>query len=162
MLYSIKATTKEANMKIILLEDVKGTGKKGQVVNASDGHARNFLFPRKLAIEATAANMAALEKQQKDAQNKVAKEVAAANELAEKLQAKPVTIAAKVGEKGRMFGSISNKEVAEAILSQLGVTVDKKKITLNEPVKSVGEYTAAVKLHTQVTAKLAFEVVPAE
>ena len=149
-------------MKIILLEDVKGTGKKGQVINASDGHARNFLFPRKLAIEATAANMAALETQQKNAQNKLAKEVDAAKELAEKLQAKPVKIGAKVGEKGRMFGSISNKEVAEAIQSQLGVVVDKKKVVLGDPVKSVGEYTAAVKLHTQVTAKLSFEVVAAE
>ena len=149
-------------MKVILLEDVKGIGKKGQVINASDGHARNFLFPRKLAIEATSANMANLEAQQKKAQHKVAVEVKAAEELAEKLKSKPITIKAKVGDKGRMFGSISNKEISEAIQSQLGVAVDKKKITLPEPVKALGTYTAIAKLHTQVSAKLEFEVVAAE
>jgi len=149
-------------MKVILLEDVKGTGKKGQVVNASDGHARNFLFPRKLAIEATDSNLASLEAQQKKAQHKVAQEVNAAQELAGKLTAKPVVIKAKVGDKGRMFGSISNKEVAEAIQSQLGVAVDKKKIVLTEPVKSIGKYTAAAKLHPQVSAKVEFEVTAAE
>jgi len=149
-------------MKVILLEDVKGTGKKGQVVNASDGHARNFLFPRKLAIEATDANMANLNAQQKKAEHKLSQEVKAAQELAEKLQAKPVIIKAKVGDKGRMFGSISNKEVAEAITSQLGVQVDKKKIVLTEPVKAVGMYTATAKLHVQVSAKVEFEVAAAE
>ena len=149
-------------MKVILLEDVKGTGKKGQVVNASDGHARNFLFPRKLAIEATGANLASLEAQQKKAEHKVAQEVKVAQELAVKLQAKPVIIKAKVGEKGRMFGSISNKEIAEAVQSQLGVVLDKRKITLSETVKSVGTYTAAAKLHTQVTATIDFEVAAAE
>jgi len=149
-------------MKVILLEDVKGTGKKGQVVNASDGHARNFLFPRKLAIEATDANLANLEAQQKKAQHKVATEVKAAQELAEKLESKPVTIGAKVGDKGRMFGSISNKEIAEAIQSQLGVTVDKKKIVLADPVKAVGTYAVTAKLHAQVSAKLAVEIVPSE
>ena len=149
-------------MKVILLEDVKGTGKKGQVVNASDGHARNFLFPRKLAIEATAANLASLEAQQKKADHKLAQEVKVARELADKLQAKPVVIKAKVGDKGRMFGSISNKEVAEAIQSQIGIPVDKKKIVLTEPVKAVGNYTATAKLHPQVSAKIDFEVAPAE
>jgi len=149
-------------MKVILLEDVKNIGKKGQVINASDGHARNFLLPRKLAIEATSANLANLETQQKNAQNKVAKEVKAAEELAQKLQAKPVTIKAKVGEKGRMFGSISNKEIAEAIQSQLGLSVDKKKIVLQDPVKAVGTYTATAKLHAQVSAKLEVEIVGLE
>ena len=145
-------------MKVILLEDVKGTGKKGQVVNASDGHARNFLFPRKLAIEATDTNLASLNAQQKKAEHKMSLEVKVAQELAEKLQAKPVIIKAKVGDKGRMFGSISNKEVAEAIQSQLGVPVDKKKLILTDPVKSVGKYTATAKLHPQVSAKVEFEV----
>jgi len=145
-------------MKVILLEDVKGTGKKGQVVNASDGHARNFLFPRKLAIEATDANLHSLNTQQKKAEHKVAQEVKAAQEIAEKLQAKAVVINAKVGDKGRMFGSITNKEVAEAIQSQLGVTVDKKKIVLTEQVKAVGKYTATAKLHPQVSAVVEFEV----
>jgi len=149
-------------MKVILLEDVKGTGKKGQVVNASDGHARNFLFPRKLAIEATAANLTSLETQQKKVEHKVATEVKTAQELAEKLQAKPIQIAAKVGDKGRMFGSISNKEVAEAIQSQLGVSVDKKKIVLADPLKAVGTYTVTAKLHPQVSTKINVEIVPAE
>jgi len=149
-------------MKVILLEDVKGTGKKGQVVNASDGHARNFLFPRKLAIEANDTNLASLNAQQKKAEHKLSLEVKAAQDLAEKLQAKPVVIKAKVGDKGRMFGSISNKEVAEAIQSQLGVAVDKKKLVLTDPVKSVGKYTATAKLHPQVSAKVDFEVAAAE
>jgi len=149
-------------MKVILLEDVKGTGKKGQVVNASDGHARNFLLPRKLAIEATGTNLATLETQQKKAEHKLATEVKTAQELADKLQTKPIKISAKVGDKGRMFGSISNKEVAEAIQSQLGIAVDKKKITLAEPVKAVGTYTATAKLHTQVNAKIEFEIVAAD
>jgi len=145
-------------MKVILLEDVKGIGKKGQVLNASDGHARNFLLPRKLAVEATSANLATLEAQQKTAQNKLAMEVKAAKELAEKLQAKPVNLKVKVGEKGRMFGSISNKEIAEAIQSQLGEVVDKKKIVLGDPIKSVGTYTVTAKLHAQVAAKLEVEI----
>ena len=149
-------------MKVILLEDVKGTGKKGQVVNASDGHARNFLFPRKLAIEATDANLHNLNTQQKKADHKLAQEVKSAQEIADKLQAKPVIIPAKVGDKGRMFGSISNKEVAEAVQSQLGVAVDKKKISLSEPVKAIGKYVATAKLHPQVSAKIDFEVAAAE
>jgi len=149
-------------MKVILLEDVKGIGKKGQVINASDGHARNFLLPRKLGIEATSANMANLEAQQKNAQQKVAKEVQAAEELATKLQAKPVTLKVKTGDKGRMFGSITNKEIAEAIQTQLGQTVDKKKIVLSDPIKAIGTYTVTAKLHTQVSAKLNVEIVGLE
>jgi len=149
-------------MKVILLEDVKNIGKKGQVINTSDGHARNFLFPRKLAVEASATNMANLEAQQQKAQHKVATEVNAAQEIAEKLQAKPVVIKVKVGDKGRMFGSISNKEIAEAIQSQLGITVDKKKIVLSDPVKAVGTYTVTAKLHAQVAAKLNVEIQAAE
>jgi len=158
MLYLIKESSQEVLMKVILLEDVKGIGKKGQILNASDGHARNFLLPRKLAVEATSANLAALETQQKTAQNKVAMEVKAAKELAEKLQVKPVNLKVKVGEKGRMFGSISNKEIAEAIQSQLGEVVDKKKIVLADPIKSVGTYTVTAKLHAQVSVKLEVEI----
>jgi len=145
-------------MKVILIEDVKGIGKKGQVINASDGHARNFLLPRKLGIEATAANMANLEKQQQNAQQKVARDVKAAEELAEKLQAKPIILKVKTGDKGRMFGSITNKEIAEAVQTQLGQTIDKKKIVLADPIKSIGTYTVTAKLHTQVNAKLEVEI----
>ena len=146
-------------MKVILLEDVKGTGKKGQVVNASDGHARNFLLPRKLAIEATGSNLASLEAQQKKAEHKMATEVKAAQDIAAQLQAKPVKISAKVGERGRMFGSISNKEIAEALQAQAGIIIDKKKIVIHEPVKSTGQYTVTIKLSAQVTANVTFDVV---
>ena len=147
-------------MKVILLEDVKGSGKKGQVVNASDGHARNFLFPRKLAIEATKENLAALEGQQQKAAHKSAQEVEAAKALAAQLEAKALKLAAKVGDSGKMFGSIANKEIAEALQKQLGLSVDKKKIVLADPVRNVGSYTVPVKLHPKVTAQVKFEVVP--
>ncbi|MCL2189251.1 MAG: 50S ribosomal protein L9 [Defluviitaleaceae bacterium] len=145
-------------MKVILLEDVKGVGKKGQIINASDGHATNFLLPKKLAVEATTANMNNLENQQKKAEQKHANEVAAAQELADKIKAVKLTLKVKVGDNGKMFGSISNKELAEALQTQKQIGVDKKKIVLSTQVKSVGEYSATVKLHALVTAPLAFEV----
>jgi large subunit ribosomal protein L9 len=145
-------------MKVILLEDVKGVGKKGQIINASDGHATNFLLPRKLAIEATKANLANLESQQKRAEQKVANEVTAAQALADRIKEARLILRVKTGEKGKMFGSISNKELAEAMQSQHKISIDKKKIVLSQPVKNTGEYTATVKLHAQVAAPLHFEV----
>ena len=145
-------------MQVILLQDVKGIGKKGQVINASDGHARNFLLPRKLAAEATKSNMAQLEAQQKQAEHKLSQEVEAAQKIADKLKEAKIKLPVKVGEGGKMFGSISNKEVAEAILSQSNITIDKKKIVL-QPVKTVGEHTATIKLHAQVSVPLTFELV---
>ncbi|MCL2215582.1 MAG: 50S ribosomal protein L9 [Defluviitaleaceae bacterium] len=145
-------------MQVILLEDVKGVGKKGQVVNASDGHARNFLFPRKLAMEATKANLAQLEAQQKRADQKFQQEVAAAQEIAEKLKDVKVKIPVKTGGGGKMFGSISNKEIAEGVQSQTGISVDKKKIVV-QAVKTVGEHTAVLKLHPKVSVTLNFELV---
>ena len=144
-------------MKVILLEDVKGTGKKGQTIEASDGHARNFLIPRKLAVEATKANMAQLEGQQKKAANKLQQDIEEAQALAAKIREVEIKIPVKVGEGGRMFGSISNKEVAEALQKQ-GISIDRKKIVV-PAIKTVGEHTANIKLHPQVNAPLKFETV---
>jgi large subunit ribosomal protein L9 len=145
-------------MRVILLEDVKGTGKKGQIVEASDGHARNFLLPRKLATEATKANLAALEAKQKSAEHKLNSELETAQKQAEILNSQTVIIPVRVGEGGKMFGSVSGKEIAEALQHQ-GINVDKKKIVVTEHVKSAGHYTATVKLHAQVAATVKFEVV---
>jgi len=146
-------------MKVILLEDVKGVGKKGQIINASDGHAINFLLPRKLGVEATTANLNHLENQQKRADEKAKNEVAAAQAIADKIKAVKLTLKVKVGGGGKMFGSLSNKELGEGLQVQHGIAVDKKKIVLANPVKSLGEYTATVKLHPQVSAPLQFDVV---
>ena len=145
-------------MQVILLEDVKGVGKKGQIVNASDGHARNFLFPKKLAAEATKANLAQLEAQQKKVEHQHQQEVNAAQEIADKLKDVKVKIPVKVGAGGKMFGSISNKEVAEAIQSASGISVDKKKIVVPS-IKTTGEHTATLKLHPKVSVTLTFELV---
>jgi large subunit ribosomal protein L9 len=145
-------------MKVILLEDVKGVGKKGQIINASDGHATNFLLPRKLAVEATKSNLTNLENQKKREEQKVAGEVAAAQKLADRIKDVRIVLRVKVGDTGKMFGSISNKELAEALQAQQSIGVDKKKIVLAQPVKAIGEYTATVKLHAQVTVPLHFEV----
>jgi large subunit ribosomal protein L9 len=145
-------------MQVILLEDVKGVGKKGQAVNAADGHAINFLIPRKLAVEATKTNLAQLDAQKKKAEKKLNDDISAAKVIAEKLQNAAVKIPVRVGDGGKMFGSISNKEVAEAVQSQVGIAIDKKKFNM-QAVKTVGEHTAAVNLHPQVKATLKFELV---
>lgn len=145
-------------MKVILLEDVKGVGKKGQVVNASDGHARNFLLPRKLAMEANKDNLAQLESRQQKAAHKLSQEVAAAQETADKIKNTKLVLPVRVGDSGKMFGSISNKEIAEALVSKLGLTIDKKKIQMDS-AKTVGEHTATLKLHPQVSVPLVFELV---
>ncbi|MCL2224688.1 MAG: 50S ribosomal protein L9 [Defluviitaleaceae bacterium] len=145
-------------MQVILLEDVKGIGKKGQTVNAADGHALNFLIPRKLAVEANKTNLAQLDAQKKKAEKKLNEDIAAAKAIADKLKEAKIKIPVRVGENGKMFGSISNKEVAEAVQSQAGVAIDKKKFTM-QAVKTVGEHTAAVNLHPQVKATLTFELV---
>jgi len=144
-------------MKVILLEDVKGTGKKGQVVEASDGHARNFLIPRKLAAEATKANMAQLEAKQKKADMQLQSDIEAAQELANKLRETKVKIPVKVGD-GKIYGSISNKEVAEALQTQFSISIDRKKIVM-DTVKTLGEHKATIKLHAKVHMSLTFELV---
>ena len=141
-------------MKVILIEDVKSLGKKGEIENVSDGYARNMLFPKKLGVEATAKNINDL-KLQKAHEEKVAKEnLQAAKEFKEELETKQVTLAIKVGENGRTFGSVSTKEISEAVTKQLGYDIDKKKMQLSNPIRELGTTMVPVKLHTQVTAQL--------
>lgn len=141
-------------MKVILLEDVKALGKKGQVVNVSDGYARNLLLPKKLGVEATGKNMNYL-KLQKAHEDKVAQEnLDAAKAFAEELKDKQVTVGIKVGEGGRTFGSISAKEIAEAAKAQLGYELDKKKLQLSAPIKELGTTMVPIKLHPKVTGEL--------
>lgn len=146
-------------MKVILLEDVKSLGKKGEIVNISDGYARNYVLPKKLGLEANSANMNDL-KLQKAHADKVAKEqLEAAQELAKVLETKEVTLKMKSGEGGRAFGSVSSKEIASAAKTQCGLELDKKKIQLPEPIKALGAYEVSVKLHPKVTGKLRVKVV---
>lgn len=141
-------------MKVILLEDVKALGKKGQVVNVSDGYARNLLLPKKLGVEATGKNMNDL-KLQKAHEDKVAQEnLDAAKAFAEELKDKQVTVGIKVGEGGRTFGSISAKEIAEAAKAQFGYKLDKKKLQLSAPIKELGTTMVPIKLHPKVTGEL--------
>ena len=141
-------------MKVILLEDVKSLGKKGQIVNVSDGYARNLLLPKKLGVEATGKNMNDL-KLQKAHEDKVAQEnLDAAKAFAEELKDKQVDVGIKVGEGGRTFGSISAKEIAEAAKAQLGYEQDKKKLQLSAPIKELGTTMVPIKLHPKVTGEL--------
>ena len=141
-------------MKVILLEDVKSLGKKGDTVNVSDGYARNMLLPKKLGVEATAKNLNEL-KLQKAHEDKVAAEkLEEAKAFARELEDKSVTVSIKVGEGGRVFGSISTKEIAEAAKAQLGYDIEKKKMQLSTPIKVLGTTEVPVKLHPKVTAKL--------
>ena len=141
-------------MKVILLEDVKALGKKGQIVNVSDGYARNMILPKKLGVEATGKNMNDL-KLQKEHEDKVAQEnLDAAKAFAEELKGKQVDVGIKVGEGGRTFGSISAKEIAEAAKAQLGYELDKKKLQLAAPIKELGTTMVPIKLHPKVTGEL--------
>lgn len=145
-------------MKVILIEDVKSLGKKGEIVNVSDGYARNMLFPKKLGVEANAKNINDL-KLQKAHKDKVAQEVLAeAKALAEEISKKEVTVSIKVGEGGKTFGSVSSKEIAEAAKSQIGLELDKKKIQLPSPIKTLGVTMVPIKLHPKVTAELKVKV----
>ena len=148
-------------MKVILLEGVKSQGKKGQIIMLSDGYARNMLFPKKLAVEATPKNINDL-KLQKAHEEKVAKEnLEAAKAFKEELETKQVTVAIKVGENGRTFGSVSTKEISAAVKEQLGLDIDKKKMSLNIPIKSFGTFDVAIKLHAKVTGSLRVKVTEA-
>lgn len=141
-------------MKVILLQDVKALGKKGEVVNVNDGYARNFILPKKLGVEANGKNLNDL-KLQKNNEAKVAQEhLDAAKKLAEELKAGKVVLTMKVGEGGRTFGSVSSKEIAEAVKEQMHLDIDKKKIQLKEQIKTLGTHIVYVKLHPEVTAEL--------
>ena len=141
-------------MKVILLQDVKTLGKKGEVVEISEGYARNFVLKKKLGIEATASNMNDLKLHNANNERIAREKLAAANELKAKLSDLSVTLSIKTGAGGKVFGSISAKEVAQAIKDQLKMEIDKKKIVLAEPIKSLGTHVVKIKLHPEVTASL--------
>lgn len=146
-------------MQVILLEDVKSLGKKGDIVNVSDGYARNFVLPKKLGVEANAKNKNDLKLQKANADKVAAEQLAAAKDLAQLLETKEVTVKIKSGEGGRTFGSVSTKEIAQAAKEQCDLELDKKKIQLPEPLKALGAYEVGVKLHPKVTGKLKVKVV---
>lgn len=146
-------------MKVILLQDVKKMGKKGDVIEASDGYARNYLFPRKLAEEATANALHVVNAKKENERKKKLAELEAAQKLAAELKGKEVTINAKAGENGRLFGAITNKDIAEVINNQFNLTIDKKKIVVNT-IKVAGEYEVEVKLYPEVSTKMKVIIVP--
>ena len=146
-------------MKVILLEDVKSLGKKGDIVNVSDGYARNAILPKKLGIEATSKNLNDLKLQNQHADKVEAENLANAKELAKTVEQQKVVIKIKAGEGGKIFGSVSTKEIAQATKEQTGLELDKKKMHLPDGIKALGTYEVPVKLHPQVTAKLTVQVV---
>ena len=148
-------------MEIVLLEDVKALGKKGQIVKVTDGDARNFILPKKLGVEATSKNLNDLKLQKANEEKLAAEQLAAAKELAAKIEKQSVTLSMKAGENGKAFGSISGKEIAAAAVDQLGLEIDKKKLVLPEPLKTFGTHEVPLKLHKDVTAKLAVKIVEA-
>ena len=143
-------------MEVVLLEDVKALGKKGQVVKVNDGYARNFILPKKLGVEATSKNLNDLKLQKANAE-----QLAEAKKLAEEIDKMSVTVSIKAGEGGRAFGSVSTKEIAKAAKDQLKLDIDKKKMVLPEPIKSIGSFEVPIKLHKEVTARLSVKVVEA-
>ena len=148
-------------MKVILLKDIKGTGKKDQVIEASDGFARNYLFPRKLAVEANATNLNSVENAKKAQDHKKAQEKQQALEYAKQLSEKQVTVQVRAGEKGKLFGKVTNQEIADALKSQHGIEVDKRKISV-DTIKELGESVAEVRLYPEVSAKIKLNVVAKE
>lgn len=145
-------------MKVILLQDVKGKGKKGQMLEVSDGYARNFMLPRKLAIEATADAVNTMRMNDKAAAEKAAREKAAALEISHKLRQMTLTVYAKGGGAGRLFGSVTNQEIADALKAASGIELDKRKIVISDPIKNVGTYTVNCKLGYEITAPLTVKI----
>lgn len=148
-------------MEVVLLEDVKTLGKKGQVVKVNDGYARNFILPKKLGVEATAKNLNDLKLQKANEARIAAEQLAEAKKTAEEIEKLTVTVSIRAGEGGKTFGSVSTKEIAKAAYEQLHMELDKKKMVLTEPIKSLGTYEVPLKLHKDVTAKLRVKVVEA-
>ena len=146
-------------MKVILQQDVRGQGKKGQLVEVSDGYARNFLLPKKLAVPATAENVNPMKQQEKARQAQMAAEKAEAQALAEKLKSIQVKLTAKAGEGGRLFGAVTSKEIAEALSAQHGLNIAKTKLVLDEPIKSCGGYQIKAKLGCEIMGTVKVMVV---
>lgn len=145
-------------MKVILLQDVKKLGQKGAVIDVADGYARNFLLPKGLAVEASKGKVKEIKEKKKMAEEKERKMKAEARELAEKMEGLTITIEAKVGDTGRLFGSVGSKDVAEALRKRYGFKVDKRKIVLKEPIKEPGLYPAVVKVYPSLQANINVEV----
>lgn len=145
-------------MKVILLQDVKSLGKKGEIVDVSDGYAKNFIFPKKFGVEANTKNMNDLKLKKANDEKMAAKLLAEAQEFAKIIETKEVIVKLKIGEGGKTFGSISSKEIAEEAKAQHDLDIDKKKIILAEQIKNLGSYDVTVKLHPQVSAKLKVKV----
>ena len=141
-------------MKVVLLADVKGSGKKGELVNVSDGYARNFLFPKKLAKEAHAQTMNELKNAEEAKAYKIKTETEAAKKAAGVLEGKTVRLTAKAGQGGRLFGSVTAKEIAEALKEQFGVEIDKRKVVVDGDIKAFGTYSCEIKLYAGITAKM--------
>ena len=145
-------------MKVILLQDVKGKGKKGQMLEVSDGYARNFMLPKKIAIEATPDAINTMRMNDKAAAEKAAKERAEAMEISKKLRELTVTVTAKGGGAGKLFGSVTNQEIADALKAATGITLDKRKIVIADPIKNVGTYTVSCKLGYEISAPLTVKI----
>lgn len=145
-------------MKVILTQDVKGKGKKGQLIEVSDGYARNFMLPRKIAIEATPDAVNTMKMNDKATQERIAREKAEALEISKTIRGLTVVVKAKGGGAGRLFGSITNQEIADALKAQSGINLDKRKIVLADTIKSVGTYTATCKLGYEITAPLTVKI----
>ena len=141
-------------MNVILLEDVKGSGKKGDIINSSDGYARNFLLPKKLAIEANQANLTVLKNQKEAIEHKKAVNKDNATKLKERLEAAEIKIQAKSGDNGKLFGAVTSMDIEKAIKEQTKIEVEKRKIVLDEAIKTVGTYDITVKLFEEVSAKI--------
>ncbi len=146
-------------MKVILTEDIKGVGKKDEIINASDGYARNFLLPKKKALEATQDNLNKLKAKQNALQNRKAKELEEAKKIAEKMKTITLKIKVKAGENGKIFGGVTAKEIAENLKNQYNIEVDKKKISIEETIKVLGTFLVDIKLYEGVNAKLTIAVI---
>ena len=145
-------------MKVILLQDVRGKGKKGQMLEVSDGYARNYMLPRKIAIEATADAVNTMRMNDKATQERIAKEKAEAMEVSKQLREMTVTVTAKGGGNGRLFGSVTNQEIADALKAKTGIALDKRKIVISDVIKNVGTYTVTCKLGYEITAPLTVKI----
>lgn len=145
-------------MKVILLQDIRGKGKKGQMLEVSDGYARNYMLPRKLAIEATPDAINTMKMNDKATQERIAREKAEAMEIGKKLRGMTLTVTAKGGGAGRLFGSVTNQEIADALKAQTGIALDKRKIQIADPIKSVGTYTVTCKLGYEISAPLTVKI----
>ena len=148
-------------MKVILLQDVKGKGKKGQMIEVSDGYARNFMLPKKIAIEATPDAINTMRMNDKATQERIAKEKAEALAVSKQLRELTLVVTAKGGGAGRLFGSVTNQEIADALKAKTGIALDKRKIVIADPIKNVGTYTVTCKLGYEISAPLTVKIVEA-